>query len=115
MRRLAAVIGAALVAAAIGPAGAQTASGVYRCVDSFNVPLGLLEVSGSDYSWTKTNASFEPVEAGENGSGTLDIEGPYFAPATGPLSTWGVTGAIAEGFININTEFGALMGCRAAG
>jgi hypothetical protein len=88
------------------------AAAMYRCSDSFNVPLGFLYVDEAGYEWTKTNSAFEPVEAAENGSGELEYSGPYFVPRSGPMASWGVTGAIGDGFLNINNSSGALMGCR---
>ena len=85
---------------------------MYRCSDSFNVPLGFLYIDESGYEWTKANAGFEPIDAAENGSGELEYSGSYFVPRSGPMVNWGVTGAVGDGFLNINNANGALMGCR---
>lgn len=100
----------AILIASLAPVTAAAA--MYRCSDSFNVPLGFLYVDETGYEWTKTNSAFEPVEAAENGSGELDYSGQYFVPRNGPMASWGVTGAIGDGFLNINNSNGALMGCR---
>jgi hypothetical protein len=108
--RLAALTLALGLAAA--PARAAPSDGTFECSDVYGVALGLLTIAGSTYGWTKTDTGFRPKEAKENGSGTLKIEGAYFTPLTGPMAKWGVTAAIGELAIGINTGSGRLMDCR---
>jgi len=94
------------------PATAAGADGTYGCADVTGIALGLLSISGSSYTWTKTDTGFRPQQANENGSGTVRFDGNYFVPVTGPMASWNVTGAVAANGININNNGGNLMGCR---
>ena len=71
------------------------------------MPLGFLYIDETGYEWTKVNTAFEPVEAAENGSGSLDYSGPYFVPRDGPMASWGVL--ISQGAKNIPAANWLLM------
>jgi hypothetical protein len=106
-----AIICLACLSVTCGAASAQ-ADGTWRCIANGNIPLGLLSVTGTAYTWTKTNASFQPVEARENGSGTIRMAGSTFTVESGPLLNWGVTGALAIKGVDLNNRNGTLAACR---
>ncbi|GHC47291.1 hypothetical protein [Neogemmobacter tilapiae] len=96
---------------------AQQADGTWRCVANGNIPIGIVAITGTNYTFTATNTAFDPVDNASNGTGTLAYDGPYLLPQDGPLvSDFGVTGHLDDniGYLDWNNNDGNLMGCRRA-
>lgn len=101
--------------APISSAQAQQADGEWRCAAHGSIPIGIVSITGVNYTFTSTNTAWEPVENAANGAGTLGYDGPYLLPQDGPLvSNFGVTGHLdeSEGYLDWNNNNGNLMGCR---
>jgi hypothetical protein len=94
------------------PALAQSADGVWKCNITGDIPIGLVTIAGNSYQFQSTNTVWEPTDDASNGSGSLDYDGSYLWPSSGPLKDdFEVTAFLKDGLLNWNNNSGLLMSC----
>lgn len=88
MKTVTMLAGATLAIALAGPAAAGVA-GTWRCSAHGPLPMGILKISGSSYSYQAvSNTAWAPKPGDRsNGSGAISASGSSVTPASGPLRT----------------------------
>lgn len=101
-----------LALSAASPVLAQSADGVWKCAITGDIPIGLVTITGNSYQFQSTNAAWEPTDDASNGGGSLDYDGSYLWPGSGPLKDdFEVTGFLKDRLLNWNNSNGLLMSC----
>lgn len=105
MKTMNLLAGAALAIVLAGPAAAGVA-GTWRCSTHGPLPMGILKISGSSYSYQAvSNTAWAPKPGDRsNGSGAISASGSSVAPTSGPLRTvmgltsgyYGMTGPASD-------------------